>query len=124
MRATILRLREGTLEPESVPDDGWHTVSEWDGSEVTGVENAEIHRSVNGTVLLVRIRAGGVFPLHAGRVYSVCQIISGRGVLGLPNRRELPYRAPELFLFEPGTLHSWGASEDTLFSVCEIAPGT
>ena len=124
MRATILRLREGMVEPETVHDDRWRTVSEWDGREVTGVENAEIHRSANGAILFVRIRAGGVFPLHAGQVYSVCQIISGRGILGLPDLRDLPYRAPELFVFEPGTLHSWGASEDTLFSVCEIAPGT
>ncbi len=121
MRATILRLRGGAVVPEEAPDGGWRAVTEWDGSEVTATENVEIHRSPNGMVLLVHLRAGGFFPLHAGRVYSVCQIVSGRGILGLPDLLELPYSAPQLFVFEPGTLHSWRASEDTLFSVCEIA---
>ena len=121
MRTTILRPRNGAVETASADNHSWGVVAEWDGQAVSGTEHVEIHRSAHGVVLLVRICAGGRFPLHAGSVNSVCQIVAGHGTVGLPNGAEVAYRAPELFVFEPGTLHAWRAQTDTEFTVCEIS---
>jgi quercetin dioxygenase-like cupin family protein len=120
MRTTIFAPTPGGFSAERSAGHAWRDVSEWDGQAVSGTQNVEIHRSAHGVVVLVRIRAGGRFPMHAGSVNTVCQIVRGRGTVGLPNGHEAPYDAPELFIFEPGALHAWNAEKDTEFTVCEI----
>jgi hypothetical protein len=53
---------------------------------------------------------------------AFCQIVRGRGRLGLPDGRSLAYEGPELYVFLPDTLHDWhDVEEDTLLAVCLVA---
>jgi quercetin dioxygenase-like cupin family protein len=81
---------------------------------------AELHHSPSGASLLHRIPAGTFVPIHTGPDYAYCQIVTGRGKLVLPSGQEINYHGPELYIFEPGTLHGWrDVVEDTLLSVCQ-----
>ena len=43
------------------------------------------------------------------------------GETSLAGGQRVPYAAPELFLFEPNTLHSWtDVTVDTLMSACIV----
>jgi hypothetical protein len=54
-------------------------------------------------------------------VFSVVNIVTGRGVLALPGDREIPFTAPHTFVFEPNTLHGWhDITEDTVLAICRI----
>jgi quercetin dioxygenase-like cupin family protein len=118
----VLRPQGNGVDVTVMPAPSWYAVEEWNGVNVTGTHNAQIHEWAHGRILLVRIAAGGRFPMHAGSVYTICQIVTGRGSVGLPDGEILAYRAPEVLIFEPGTPHAWIALENTEFSVCEIAP--
>ena len=97
-------------------------VSELGGEPVTGVRVAVLEFSGNAAVHLVRIAAGGGFPMHTGPQWGFVQVVEGSGTLVLAGGERVRYRAPELFLFEPNTLHSWAeVTEDTLMSSCIVA---
>jgi hypothetical protein len=41
--------------------------------------------------------------------------------LVLPSGEKIDYEGPELYIFEPGTLHGWrDVVEDTLLLVCQV----
>src|SRR5215217_6713978 len=70
------------------------------------------------------IAAGGHFAMHASPDIAFCQVVRGRGKLGLPGGTEISYEAPELYVFHPGALHDWhDVEEDTLLSVCLVRAG-
>jgi quercetin dioxygenase-like cupin family protein len=97
-------------------------VSEVGGEGVSGVSAAVLEFSPTATVHLVAIAAGGGFPMHTGPEWGCVQVVSGSGTLVLPSGQRVPYTAPELFLFEPNTLHSWtDVTADTLMSACIVA---
>jgi quercetin dioxygenase-like cupin family protein len=70
---------------------------------------------------LVSIAVGGSFAMHSGPEYSFCQIVEGQGKLGLPGGEAVDYRAPELFIFDPDTVHDWhDITAETLVAVCSV----
>lgn len=96
-------------------------VTEAGGEPVTGVSTAVLEFSPTATVHLVAIAAGGTFPMHTGAQWGCVQVVNGSGTLVLPSGQRVPYSAPELFLFEPNTLHSWtDVTADTLMSACIV----
>jgi quercetin dioxygenase-like cupin family protein len=67
-------------------------------------------------------------PEHQARnsypFIAFCQVVRGRGKLGLPGGTEIGYEAPELYVFHPGALHDWHEVEEaTLLSVCLVRAG-
>ena len=122
MRTTILRRGRGLVDITVTEAHAWRAVAQWQGDAVEGVENVEVHRSANSATLLVRMAAGARFPMHAGAVFTVCQVVCGRGRLGLPGGREIEFVAPELYVFEPGTEHAWYGEEPVIMSITEVAP--
>src|SRR3954466_6163389 len=118
MQTTVFRLSGDDVKADVADASGWRE-AEFEGAAVPGVEQIELHTSSNGTMLLIRMHAGHSFPMHSGPDFAFCQIVSGRGSLGLPDGSTMSYTGPELFIFEPGTLHDWhGISEDTLLAIC------
>ena len=80
-----------------------------------------LHESANGTMLLIRMRAPGGYPMHAGGDFAFCQVVEGRGKVGLPDGRTVSFNGPELYIFEPGTTHDWhDITEDTLLAICLV----
>jgi quercetin dioxygenase-like cupin family protein len=83
-----------------------------------------VERLPLGEIQLVEIAAGGYFAMHASPDIAFCQVVRGRGKLGLPGGTEISYEAPELYVFHPGALHDWhDVEEDTLLSVCLVRAG-
>jgi quercetin dioxygenase-like cupin family protein len=98
-------------------------VPPWGDTDDYGGVSAVLYRSPNGISNLHRIPAGTSVPLHTGPEYAFCEIVTGRGKLILPSGEEIDYHGPELFIFEPGTLHGWkDVVEDTLLLVCLVTP--
>lgn len=121
MRLTIFDLDDG--EVVARPDDApsWKPFDEYDGQPLEGVRLVEVAEVPGGAIQLVEIAAGGHFAMHSSPDVAHCQIVRGRGKLGLPDGREIAYQAPELYVFLPGTLHEWhDIEEDTLLSVCLV----
>jgi quercetin dioxygenase-like cupin family protein len=117
MQTTIFTVDDGNVEFSGSAAPPWAAPDQF------GQAAAELHRSPNAVSTLYSIPAGCTVPVHSGPGYAFCQIVTGRGKLVLPGGREVAYRAPELFILEPGALHGWSeVTEDTLLSVCEVNP--
>jgi quercetin dioxygenase-like cupin family protein len=100
-------------------------VPPWGDTDEFGGVSAELYRSPNGTSSFHLIPAGTSVPIHSGPDYAFCHIVTGRGKLVLPSGEETDYHGPELYIFEPGTLHGWrDVVEDTLLSVCLVKPAS
>ena len=115
-------LADGELVTSAVVEGvGFEPVFEVAGEQVTGVSVAALEFSGTATVHLVRIAAGGRFPMHTGPEWGFVQVVTGSGTLVLPGGQRVEYAAPELFLFEPNTLHGWtDVTVDTLMSACIV----
>jgi quercetin dioxygenase-like cupin family protein len=125
MRTTIFAARDGRVALDVAERPGWEPLGEYDGKPLVQVQIAELtevrHAVRHAEMQLVEIAAGGGFAMHSSPDVAYCQIVRGRGRLGLPDGREIAYQAPELYVFLPGSLHDWRAvEEDTLLSVCLI----
>ena len=121
MKTTIFELHEGSVEPSVTEAPDWRAMDEYDGQALERVRYVDLLEPPRALVQLVEIAAGGSFAMHASADVAFCQIVQGRGKLGLPGGRELAYAAPELYVFTPGTLHDWhDVEEDTLLSVCLV----
>jgi quercetin dioxygenase-like cupin family protein len=121
MKTTIFELYDGTVEANVTRVPDWGPMDEYDGKPLEGVRYVDLLEPPRALVQLVEIAAGGSFAMHASPDIAFCQIVQGRGKLGLPGGRELVYAAPELYVFMPGTLHDWhDVEEDTLLSVCLV----
>jgi quercetin dioxygenase-like cupin family protein len=109
MQITTLQLREGRVEA-SADDPVAQPLEEFQGETITGF--ALVDRPLAGaTVQLAEIEVGGGLIMHSGPLLTICQVVSGRGTLGLPDGGDWPFDGPELFVFEPDTLHSWHSIE-------------
>ena len=121
MRTTIFELRDDDVAPRVIATPEWQPFEEYDGLPLERVRVFDVLETRRALVQLVEIAAGGSFAMHSSPDVAFCQVVRGRGRLGLPDRRELAYEAPELYVFLPGTLHDWHAiEEDTLLSVCLV----
>jgi quercetin dioxygenase-like cupin family protein len=121
MRATIFELHSGTVVTDVREEPEWQPFAEYDGEPLDRVRAQDLLEPPGALIQLVEIAAGGSFAMHSSPDVAVCQVVRGRGKLGLPDGRELDYAAPELYVFLPGTLHDWhGVQEDTLLSVCLV----
>ena len=115
-------LADGELITSAVVEGvTFEPVLELAGEPVTGVSTATLEFSSTAAAHLVRIAAGGAFPMHTGPEWGFVQVVNGSGTLVLPGGQRVPYAAPELFLFEPNTLHGWtDVTVDTLMSACIV----
>ena len=121
MRTTVFELRSGAVVTDRREEPDWQPFDEYDGKPLERVRVQDLLEPRGALIQLVEIAAGGSFAMHSSPDVAFCQIVRGRGKLGLPDGRELAYRAPELYVFLPGTLHDWHAvEEDTLLSVCLV----
>jgi quercetin dioxygenase-like cupin family protein len=102
----------------------WEPFDQYDGKPLEGVRLVVVERLPLGEIQLVEIAAGGRFAMHASSDVAFCQVVRGRGKLGLPGGTEVTYQAPELYVFHPGALHDWHDVEQaTLLSVCLVRAG-
>jgi quercetin dioxygenase-like cupin family protein len=124
MRVTSF-IEEGDRTGTQVwPSPAWEPFEEYDGKPLEGVRLVVVERLALGEIQLVEIAAGGHFAMHASDDVAFCQIVRGRGRLGLPDGTAVPYQAPELYVFHPGALHDWhDVEETTLLSVCLVRSG-
>jgi quercetin dioxygenase-like cupin family protein len=124
MRTTIFELHGEAVEPRVAERSGWRAMEEYEGKPLERVRSVDVLERPRALVQLVEIAAGGSFAMHSSPDVAFCQIVRGRGRLGLPDGREVAYAAPELYVFLPGTLHDWhDIEEDTLLSVCLVRQG-
>ena len=121
MRTTIFELDGDRVATRIADQPAWQPFEEYDGKLLDRVRVVDIVEPSGALIQLVAIAAGGTFAMHSSPDVAFCQIVRGRGILGLPDGRKLSYEGPELYVFLPGTLHDWhGVEEDTLLSVCLI----
>jgi quercetin dioxygenase-like cupin family protein len=121
MRTTVFEYRDGDVQVDPVESPDWDPLYEYDGEPLERVRDVDLLEVPHASMQLVEIEAGGSFAMHSSPHVAFCQIVRGRGRLGLPAGRELEYTGPELFVFLPGTLHDWhDIEEDTLLSVCIV----
>jgi quercetin dioxygenase-like cupin family protein len=121
MRTTVFELRSGEVVPDVQEEPSWEPFEEYDGKPLERVRVQDLLEPLGALVQLVEIAAGGHFAMHSSPDSAFCQIVRGRGKLGLPDGREVAYDGPELYVFLPGTLHDWhDVEKDTLLSVCLV----
>jgi quercetin dioxygenase-like cupin family protein len=124
MRVTTFTDEGGQVATRVTASPAWEPFEEYDGKPLEGVRLVVVERHALGEIQLVEIAAGGRFAMHASPDVAFCQVVAGRGRLGLPDGTEVPYQAPELYVFHPGALHDWhDVEEDTLLSVCLVRAG-
>ncbi len=122
MRTTVFELAGERVEPRVREAPDWRLFAEYDGEPLEGVRLVELLAHPGARLQLVEIAAGGRFAMHSSPDVAFCQIVRGRGKLGLPDGRALDYHGPELYVFLPDTLHDWhDIQEDTLLAVCIVA---
>jgi quercetin dioxygenase-like cupin family protein len=121
MRVTIFSEVGGEVRADVTTMPAWQPFEEYDGKPLSGVRLTEVLSLTFGDVQLVEIAAGGHFAMHTSLDAAFCQVVRGRGKLGLPDGGELPYEGPELYVFLPGSPHDWHeVEEDTLLAVCLV----
>jgi quercetin dioxygenase-like cupin family protein len=121
MKTTVFRLDGDRVDFDVAEAPAWQPLREYSGKPLERVQAVDLAAPPGALVQLVSIGAGGSFAMHSSPDVAFCQIVRGRGHLGLPDGRALAYEGPELYVFLPGTLHDWhGIEEDTLLSVCLV----
>jgi quercetin dioxygenase-like cupin family protein len=121
MKTTVFELRADAVATDVREEPSWQPFEEYDGKTLECVRVQDLLEPSGALVQLVEIAAGGSFAMHSSPDVAFCQIVRGRGKLGLPDGRELDYEGPELYVFQPATLHDWhDVEEDTLLSVCLV----
>jgi quercetin dioxygenase-like cupin family protein len=124
MRVTTFREQGERVDTKVSASPPWQPFDEYDGKPLEHVRLVVVERLPLGEIQLVEIAAGGHFAMHSSPDIAFCQIVRGRGKLGLPGGTEINYEAPELYVFHPGALHDWhDVEEDTLLSVCLVRAG-
>jgi quercetin dioxygenase-like cupin family protein len=71
-------------------------------------------------VEVIELDVGARLPMHAGPHFATCQVVRGRGKLGLPGG-DVVFDGPTMFTFEPGADHSWHSIEEaTVMTTCVV----
>jgi quercetin dioxygenase-like cupin family protein len=121
VQTTIFTLVGDRIDTTVNATPEWKPFDEFEGKPLDRVRLVELLTASSAEVQLVEIAAGGRFAMHSSPKMAFCQVVRGKGKLGLPDGRELAYEGPELYVFLPNTLHDWHDIErDTLLSVCLI----
>jgi quercetin dioxygenase-like cupin family protein len=121
VQTTIFTLVGDRIDTTVNATPEWKPFDEFEGKSLDRVRLVELLTASSAEVQLVEIAAGGRFAMHSSPKMAFCQVVRGKGKLGLPDGRELAYEGPELYVFLPNTLHDWHDIErDTLLSVCLI----
>lgn len=121
MKLTVFEPDGDVVRANVTTDPPWQPVEEWEGQPVTGVQVFDLLQVPRATLQQARLRAGGHFVMHASPDLVFCQVVHGRGVLGLPDGGRVAFHGPELYVFQPGTRHEWrDVTQDTLLSVCVV----
>jgi len=122
MRTTVFDLdAEGTVVADVRDDPTFAALEAWEGGPLDRVRLHVIEVRGPTELQLVEIAAGGSFVMHSSPKLAFCHIVRGRGVLGLPDGRDLAYWGPETYVFHPHTLHDWhDVAEDTLLAVAIV----
>jgi hypothetical protein len=124
MRVTTFTADGDNVRSDVVKEPSWQPFSEYDDQPLEGVQLVEVEKLRLGEIQLVEISVGGRFAMHMSPDVAFCQIVRGKGKLGLPGGTEISYEGPELYVFHPGSLHDWhDIEEDTLLSVCLVRAG-
>ena len=124
MRVTTFIADGDNVRADVAKEPSWQPFLEYDGQRLEGVRVVELEKLSLGEIQLVDISAGGRFAMHTSPDVAFCQIVRGKGKLGLPRGSEISYEGPELYVFHPGSLHDWhDIEEDTLLSVCLVRAG-
>jgi quercetin dioxygenase-like cupin family protein len=124
MRVTTFTAEGDRTGVAASPAPAWAPFDEYDGKPLQGVRLEVVERLALGEIQLVEIAAGGHFAMHTSPDVAFCQVVRGRGKLGLPGGVEVAYQGPELYVFHPGSLHDWhDVEETTLLSVCLVRAG-
>jgi len=124
MRVTTFREEGERVDIQVSASPPWQPFDQYDGKPLKHVRLVVVERLPLGEIQLVEIAAGGRFAMHASPDIAFCQVVRGRGKLGLPGGTAIGYEAPELYVFHPGALHDWhDVEEDTLLSVCLVRAG-
>lgn len=121
MRTTIFDVERGAVATRISQEPAWEPFEEYDGKPLERVRLVRVIEFPGGEIQLVEIGAGGHFAMHTSPDVAHCQIVRGKGKLGLPDGTEIAFEGPELYVFLPGSLHDWhDIEEDTLLSVCLV----
>ena len=124
MKVTTFTDDGGRTGVQVAATPAWEPLDAYDGKPLQGVRLVVVERLALGEIQLVEIAAGGRFAMHTSPDVAFCQVVRGRGKLGLPDGGELAYQGPELYVFHPGARHDWhDVEEDTLLSVCLVRAG-
>jgi quercetin dioxygenase-like cupin family protein len=124
MRVTTFTARGDEVDAQVSSEPAWQPFDQYDGKPLVGVRLVAVEQLPLGEIQLVQIAPGGRFAMHTSPDIAFCQVVRGRGKLGLPDGRELAYEGPELYVFHPGSLHDWhDVEEETLLSVCLVRAG-
>src|SRR5918999_4932610 len=105
MRVTTFTDEGGRTGVRASPSPAWEPFDSYDGEPLQGVRLEVVERLPLGEIQLVEIAAGGRFAMHSSPDVAFCQIVRGKGKLGLPRGSEISYEGPELYVFHPGSLH-------------------
>lgn len=123
MRTTIFHAEGQATRAEIRSEPTWQKFNEFDGKPLDQVHLDEVLDVPGARFQLVEIAAGGTFAMHSSPDVAYCQVVRGKGKLGLPDGDALDFEGPELYIFLPNTLHDWHDIEiDTLLSVCLVKP--
>ncbi len=103
----------GTDHPAPAP------LTEIEGEPAVGVR--VWMRDIGPTrVEVIELDVGARLPMHAGPHFATCQVVRGRGKLGLP-AGDVQFDGPAMFTFEAGADHSWHSIEEpTLLTTCVV----
>lgn len=125
MKTTIFRPEDNRVVSQATGEPPWQPFDEYEGKALDRVRLVEVIQVAGAEIQLVEIGEGGQFAMHSSPDVAFCQVVRGRGKLGLPDGSEVSYEGPELFVFLPNTLHDWHQIEqDTLLSVCLVRSKT
>jgi hypothetical protein len=92
MRVTVFRGTDGEVSAEVSTSPTWEPLEEYDGKPLHQVRLAVVDRLPSGEIQLVEIAAGGHFAMYTNPDVAFCQIVRGRGKLGLPDGPRSPTR--------------------------------
>jgi quercetin dioxygenase-like cupin family protein len=124
MLVTLVEEQDGNVTATAL-DPRWQRLESWQGVPFRGISFAALLEAGPGQAVLNHFDRGAEAPTHSADQFAFIQVVRGRGKMGLPDGTAVAFEAPHLFLFQPGTRHSWiDVEEETLLSICLVSTGS
>jgi quercetin dioxygenase-like cupin family protein len=121
MLITLIQERDGKVEARALEPE-WKKLEEWHGVPFRGISFSALLEAGSAQVALNHFEPEADAPPHSADQFCFIQVVRGRGKVGLPDGSEVVYEGPHLFLFQPGTHHTWhDVEEETLLSICLVS---